>query len=303
MEKINYGVYGECCRLSNAIVEVLITLDVGPRVISYRLVNGENILGEHPDAAAKTEWGEWKPYGGHRLWAAPEALPRTYVPDNAPVSAEDVGDNSVRFTAPVEVQVGLQKQITVSLDPASSEVTVTNKLINTGVWPVEIAPWALTIMAGGGTCIIPQEPFISHDDYLLPARLVVLWHFTDMADPRYTFGKKYILFRNEPSLKTPQKIGLLDKQGWAGYLNGDTLFVKRFPYIYGATYPDCGCNFETYADGDFHEVETLGPLTTIEPQGSVEHVEKWYLFKGVNVDGTEESIDTMVRPLVEKITK
>jgi len=60
--------------------------------------------------------------------------------------------------------------------------------------------------------------------------------------------------------------------------------VKRFPYIEGATYPDCGCNFETYTAGDFMEVETLAPLTKLQPNESVTHIEQWYLF---NVEGVD----------------
>jgi hypothetical protein len=155
-------------------------------------------------------------------------------------------------------------------------------------------------MNGGGTTIFPNEPFISHDDRLLPARPMVLWHYTDMSDPRWHFGKKYVTLHTDSDLKFPQKVGAANKQGWAAYLRKSTLFVKRFPYKDGESYPDLGCNFETYTDGDFMEIETLGPMARLEPGRSAVHVEDWFLFKDVKADRAEASIEKVIMPLVER---
>ena len=302
IEKVKYPKFGECYKLSNGTVDVLITLDLGPRVIFYGFSGGENCLAEL-DANAKvpTEFGEWHPWGGHRLWHAPEVLPRSYVPDNGPVESEVIGKSTVRVAPAFEKETGIQKHIHVSLDRDGTGVTLTHILTNKGTWPVELAPWALTIVKGGGQTILPQEPFISHDDKLLPARSLTLWGFTDMSDPRWTFGRKYIRLKTDSKISgNPQKIGAANKQGWAGYLRDKTLFIKRFPYVECASYPDYGCNFETYTDGDFMEVETLGPLTKLDPGESATHVEHWYLFKDVDAGMTEDSLDNAIAPLVAK---
>lgn len=301
IDKVKFPNFGECYRLSNGTVDVLITLDLGPRVISYGFTGGENVLAElGPDAKVATPWGDWHPWGGHRLWHAPEVLPRSYVPDNGPVDSEIIGKSTVRVAPPFEEATGIQKHIHVSLDHDGTGVTLTHILTNKGIWPVELAPWALTIMKGGGTTIIPQEPFVSHDDKVLPARSMTLWGFTDMSDPRWTFGKRYIRLKSDTKLTDPQKIGVADKPGWAGYLRDKTLFIKRFHYVEGANYPDSGCNFETYTAGDFMEVETLGPLAKLEPGESATHVEHWFLFKDVNAGATEDSLDKAITPLVAK---
>ncbi len=302
IEKVKYSHYGECYKLSNGTVDVLVTLDVGPRVIFYGFTGGENNLAElGPDAKVPTEFGEWHPWGGHRLWHAPEVLPRSYMPDNGPVESEMIGKSTVRVAPALEKETGIQKQIHVSLDREGTGVTLTHILTNKGIWPLELAPWALTIVRGGGQTILPQEPFVSHDDKLLPARSLTLWGFTDMSDPRWTFGKKYVRLKTDSKITgNPQKIGAMNKLGWAGYLRDRTLFIKRFPYIEGANYPDYGCNFETYTDGDFMEVETLAPLVKLEPGESATHVEHWYLFKDVDAGATEDSLDKAVSPLVAK---
>jgi len=191
----------------------------------------------------------------------------------------------------------------ISLDRDGTGVTITHTLQNKGLWPIELAPWALTIVKGGGTTIIPQEPFISHDEKVLPARSLALWNFTDMSDSRWTFGKRFIQLRTDSKLKTPQKIGAAVHQGWAGYLRDKTLFIKRFPYMTDAIYPDYHSNFETYTDGDFMEVETLAPLTKLQPNETATHVEHWYLFKDVDAGDTEDSLDNAIAPLLAKTTK
>lgn len=301
IEKVAYFNQPNCYKLANGVAEVIVTTDIGPRVISYKLAGGENILAElGPDVVVKTDLGDWRPWGGHRLWHAPEVAPRTYSPDNSPVVMEIVGADSIRLTQPVEPATGIQKEMLVKLDAKGTRVTITHKLTNKGLWAVELAPWALTIMNGGGTTIIPNEPYIPHGEKLLPARPIVLWHYTDLSDPRWILGEKYIRLRSVKELEEPQKLGVADKQGWAAYLRGKTLFVKRFPYVEGAEYPDYGCNCETYTAGTFIEVETLGPMAKLEPGGSAVHVEHWYLFEGVDVGESEAELDAGVMPLVEK---
>lgn len=301
VEKISYSRYGDCYKISNGDAEVIITQNVGPRVISYKLKNDKNVFAEMGDnTGAKTEFGYWHHWGGHRLWAAPEVNPRTYWPDNDPVKIDVVGNDTIVATPAFETGTHLQLQMIVKLDSKGSGVTVTHKITNKDIWPIEFAPWAMTIMLGGGKTIIPQEPFISHDDKLSPCRSMTLWNFTDMSDPRWTFGKKYIQLKTDENLKAPQKIGVANKQGWGAYLVNNNLFVTRFPYTEGANYADYGCNFETYTEGNFMEVESLGTMTKLQPNETVTYVEKWYLFDNVNAGNSEESLDKAIQPLLKQ---
>lgn len=298
-ETITYSHYGKCCRIFNGEVEALVTLDIGPRIIRYGFVGGANALGElRPDEAVETALGSWHPWGGHRLWHAPEVSPRTYSPDDSPVESVDAGGLAAEVVQAVEPATGIRKQMRVELHPNGTCLQVTHTLTNTNLWAVELAPWALTITRGGGVTIVPQEPFASHAESLLPARPLVLWSYTDLSDPRWTFHSRYLLLRSDPGIDTPQKIGAANKQGWAAHLCGGELFVKRFPYAAGAAYPDYGCNFETFTKGSFMEVETLGPLAVLQPQESASHVETWHLFAGVDVGDTEASLHAAIAPLI-----
>jgi hypothetical protein len=300
IKKVKYYNNHDCVKLSNGTVDVIITTDIGPRIIAYRLTGGENMLREmDPKDSVKTEWGEWHPYGGHRFWHAPEVLPRSYVPDSEPVKVEELSDG-VMLTQNVEKPTLLQKHVQVQLSSTSSEVTVTHTLFNRGVWPVEAACWGLTIMHPGGEEIIPNEVYASHDDKLTAARSMVLWNYTDLSDSRFTLGKKFVRVRTDAAKKWPNKLGFQNTLGWTAYAVNGNLFVKRYPYIAGATYPDQGCNFETYTDGEFLECETLAPLITIEPGTSVFHVEKWSLFQGVKLPVTDDALEATLTPLLKQ---
>jgi len=291
-----------CLKLSNGRVELIATTDIGPRILRYGFPGQDNILGECPEAAVQTPLGEWKPRGGHRLWTAPEAIPRSYVPDNSPIEFETEGDDTIHLSQPVEAPTGIRKEMILTLDRSGTRVTVRHRITNENLWAIEVAPWALTIMNGGGAVVLPQEPFRSHDEYLLPARPMVLWHYTDLSDPRFTLGTKYLRLRTDAARDEPQKIGIANKQGWAAYLRKRTLFVKQFDYQEGAAYPDDGCNCESYTAASFIELETLAPLHQLEPGEPAEHVEVWHLFENVDVGASEDALDAAIAPLIAEIS-
>jgi len=297
-EKVNYGGWPNCIRLSNGQIELIITTDVGPRVIRFGFVGGQNLFKEYKDQLGKTGGQEWRIYGGHRLWHAPEANPRTYFPDNSPVKYSWNG-KTLKLTQPVETTTGIVKEMEITLDADGNHVALVHRLINKNQWEIELAPWALTVMAQGGRAIFPQEPYRPHPEYLLPVRPLALWGYTDMKDPRWIWGSKYIQLKQDPQATTKQKVGMLNTLGWAAYyLNGE-LFLKRYGYDPKLTYPDFGCNTETFTNADMLEVETLGALAKLPPNGQVEHIEHWFLYR-VPVGESESSIDQQVLPLVRQ---
>ena len=297
LERIAYGGWPNCLRLSNEQIELVATTDVGPRVIRLGFVGGPNLFKEWKEQLGATGGSEWRIYGGHRLWHAPEAQPRTYAPDNSP-SQHRWDGHALRLIQPVEPSTGIQKQIELSLDARENRVRVVHRLTNQNAWAVELAPWALSVLQGPGRAILPQEPPQAHEALLLPVRSLALWGYTDMSDPRWVWGRKYIQLRCDPAVNQPQKLGVMNTQGWAAYVGQGALFLKRFGYQAQAAYPDFGANTEAYTNGDMLEVETLGPLTRLEPGTAVEHVEQW-LVRAAEVDETETAIDRALLPLVQ----
>jgi hypothetical protein len=304
VQQIEYGGWKHNLRLANGDAELVVTLDVGPRVLSYRLAGGKNVFKEYAGQLGGTGEADWMIRGGHRLWAAPEDTTRTYAPDNGPVSFHEVSPGAVRFTPAPEKEYGLQKELEIRLEPSGSRVTVTHRITNVGRGATRLAPWALSVMAPGGTEVIPLPPKRPHPGSpknarsaadFAPALVVVAWPFTDFQDPRWHFGSRFITLKQDAG-RGATKLGLAHKEGAVGYLNGGTLFVKRFGYEEGKAYPDGGVNFETFTNEDMLEIESLGPLADLAPGRAVEHVERWELFGAVGEAATAAEIEAKVGP-------
>lgn len=293
LEKIPYGGWTNCLKLSSDGIELIVTLDVGPRVIRLGTPGGRNLFKEFEDQMGKTSGTEWMSFGGHRLWHAPEVIPRTYALDFEPVE-HTWKDNVLKLIQKTEPESGIQKEIEISI--LDRTVHVTHRLINRNLWAIEVAPWGLSVMAAGGRLLVPQEDFYPHPDVLTPARPLVLWHFTRMNDPRFTWGDRLIQMREDSQLNSKQKFGLRNAQGWAAYHLGKDLFLKAIPLIPGGTYPDMGCNCEFFTMPGFLEVESLGPLVKLEPNTATEHIEKWRVIPNVELPSEEKPLIAVLNP-------
>jgi len=271
--------YPNCVAIRNDDAELLITTDVGPRILRYRLLpDGENLFKTYEkDLGGQNEF-EWKLRGGHRLWIAPEDNSLTYVPDNVAIPWEQEADLTATFLNPAAPPWSMEKSLQVSLDSHGSRAVLVHQITNRSEQALAIAPWALTVMRPGGFMLTPQPPLGEHPRDLLPNRRWILWPYTDPGDPRWRYSEKFLGLRQEHSADVkPIKMGLGTEEGCAIYVHGNTVFYKSFDFDADATYPDFGCNFETFTDANMLEVESLGPLVSLEPEQTVEHREEWKL--------------------------
>lgn len=298
MEVVSYGGWEKCIRVRNNEIELVVTQKVGPRIIRAGFVGQQNLFKEYPEQMGKTGGEDWRIYGGHRLWHAPEANPRSYYPENQPVAI--AGDKNILvITAETETTTQIQKKMIIQLSENENRVKVTHQLYNRGLWPIEVAAWALSVMTSGGMAIVPQERFVPHTELLTPVRSLTLWGYTNMSDHRWRWGKRYITLQQKEEEKMPTKAGFGNTLGWVAYFVKKYLFLKVFSYQPGALYPDFGSNTELFANQDMCEVETLSPLQKVEPGDMLEHVENWFFYDNVTVENSDESINQIVLPLVE----
>jgi hypothetical protein len=269
-------------------VELVVTADVGPRVISYSFTGCKNVFVEFEEQLGRSGEKEWMARGGHRLWAAPERIPETYALDNAPVQAT-VNGSRISLLQPVETETGLQKEMTIELAASGSSVKVTHRIENTRSTSRRLSVWALTQMAPGGIAISPFPPRGSHDEVLVPTNPLTMWAYTNFSDPRWKFTKKYLTLKNDINYKEPQKAGLFNPKTLGAYLNAGTLFVKRSEAPgKSEDYPDFGCSFETFTNHSFLELETLAPLVDAKQGQSATHVEQWSLHRDVKLESIDD---------------
>lgn len=279
-EEIQWEPYGKCAVLSNGDVEVIVTLDVGPRIIRYALPGGPNIFGDHLDAETETEWGTFRLKGGHRLWHAPEKLPRTYEPDDVPVEHWAPTNTGIQVRQAPEPHTGMQKALEIGMDMQGTGVRVIHTLTNTLVWQMEAALWAISVMATGGVEVIPLP---NDDTSPLSNRTITLWPYSHFHDSRVRWGDRLVSVRQDPIVDYAFKMGANGRDGWAAYLVADLLYVKRYQPQPGMPYPDGGMTYETYVNGQFLEMETFSPLTRLAPGQSIRHEERWALASGVKL--------------------
>jgi len=294
IEKVPYRGWPNSYRMSNREVELIVLTDVGPRIIRYAFIGGQNLFKEFEEQMGRSGEKEWMPRGGHRLWMAPEDPVGSYALDNAPITAEQKGDTLV-LTGSVEKETGLQKQITVKLAPRGTAVEVAHRITNKGDRPKRIAAWALTMMAQGGVGITGFPPRGTHPKDLPPTNPLVMWAYTDFSDKRWQFTKKYLMLRQDPKASSPQKAGTFNKNTFGAYLLGSDLFIKRAAATDPSEQPDYGCSYETFTSADFLEMETLSALKTVAPGASVNHTEHWTLYKNVKIPAwTDDAIDRVL---------
>ncbi len=301
-QRVSYGGWRNCYKIFNKSVDIIVTADVGPRVIRFGFKGEPNEFWENTPVVGKKGGKAWVNFGGHRLWHSPESIPRTYYPDNFPVKVEN-HKTFLRFIQPVEKTTGIIKEMDFAFSsPVTTKIKVTHRLRNVGQWPVEFAIWALSVMAPGGMAVIPLPPRGPHSDprNLQPKNLMSMWSYTNLRDPRWTWGERYILLQQSNNEK-PQKVGVLDNEGWVGYCNHGNLFVKTYKVLKGVSYPDYNSNVETFTNDQMLEVETLSPLSVVKPDGSIEHVEFWYLFENVVKPRNDEDVERYILPKVKPL--
>jgi hypothetical protein len=276
IDTIEYGGWQGCARLSNGEVELVVPAAIGPRVIRYGFVGGQNLFQNYASQMGRSGEAHWQIRGGHRLWVAPENVPLSYALDNGPVHIEG-GDLRLTVTQPVEPESGLEKQIAIEMAPQGTAVTLRHRLTNRNPWTVRYAAWALSVMRTGGTAIAGFPPRARHDERLLATNPLVMWGYTDFSDPRWRFTPRFVLLRQDDQATVAQKTGLFAEDTCLAYSVGGELFVKRALAVEGVEYPDFGCSMEMFTNHEMLEMETLSPLASVAPGGSVEHVEHWNL--------------------------
>jgi len=301
VEKTEYKGWPNCYRVTNGEIELIVTGDVGPRIIRFAFVGGQNLFKEFPDQLGKNGEEKFQLRGGDRVWKAPEDPVATWAPDNVAVEIQLTSTGLVA-REPIEPLTHLQKEIEISMAPMGTNVTVSHRITNRSLFTLEFAPWALTMMAQGGIAVSGFPPRGRHPINLEATNPLVMWAYTNLADPRWKFTKKYLMLRQDPNNSEAQKLGLFNKDTWAAYLLNTEAFIKRVQSDPLKTYPDFGCSFETFTNNDFLEIETLGPLTKVQPGQTVEQVEHWALYRGVKIsEFTDQELDRVLLPLVQSV--
>lgn len=265
IEKTTFGDW-EAYRLTVGDAEMVVVTGVGPRIMSLRAGAGDNILFVDDTDIAR---GDWRIYGGHRLWVSPENED-CYAPDNEPCEVS-AGDGVLTATAPVPALTGLKKEITIS--SRGDRFVVSHAVTNTAEMLYCGAIWALTCVAPRGVVVLPWGTGGEWDQ-----KKVIFWskwggtHTSDVETNQWRPGND--LFRVHPTGEEG-KMGTNPAEAWMALCRYDATFIKQYEHDAWLTYPDDNCSAEIYTCEHFVEMESLGPVMTLAPGEKMTHEEVW----------------------------
>jgi hypothetical protein len=282
------------CSLENDHLRIDYLTQAGPRLVRLILAGSpDNLLAEVPDAHWPTPWGEYYLRGGHRVTIAPEALGLSYVPDNDGVLIEEL-PGGVRLLRPTETASGVSKSIEIQLHFDRPALTLRHSVRNDRPEALEMAAWTITQLPLGGIAAAPlrtTDRFNRHQ----PDRQLVLWPYASWQDERLFADDEYVWIDAQPDSEE-LKIGSLAR-GWLGYLRSGVFFLKRFDPQLERLHPDFNTNAQVYCNHSHIELETLAPLTVLEPGESSVHVETWEIYRAADVPQSIQGLSDLIRSL------
>jgi hypothetical protein len=104
-------------------------------------------------------------------------------------------------------------------------------------------------------------------------RSLVLWPYTNLVDPRLSWQERAAVIEAVPGPRF--KIGSGPSPGRLGYLIDRQLFTKEIMPAGDGTYPDRGAVAQVFVEDSFCELESVGPVVSLEPRSSASHREVW----------------------------
>lgn len=214
-----------CARVTNAAGhELLITVDKGPRIISYKGPTGRN-LAVIPRAGIDGPVGRFTFHDGHRLWVAPEVPAITHLLDDSSCAVDELA-GTLTVTAP-DNGSGLSDPLLSPSTRTDSSSTISSQTSGPKRWTSGVGPDPTP--AGGNS----DHPFLcARGERRAPGHPCPgLWPYTRPSDPRISHGE------NE-------------------------LFVKRF-MVPESPVPDLGASAQVYTGQGSVELETLGTMNRL----------------------------------------
>ena len=259
-------------------IRLMVTTSVGPRVLGLLTEDGQNHLAELPEMTLTCPGSDdFHMRGGSRLWAAPEDPRFTYRPDDDPVGVEEITDGVRLATRPDPVSE-TSREIDIRVT-GPERFAFDYRVVNCGQAPQRLAAWAITMMKPLGRAFLPVLTRDFDEGGFQGQRNVVLWSYSRNDDPRYVVHDGALEVRSsvmaDGPFDVPFKIGTTMRRGWAAHYRDGLLLVKYASHDEERDYADMGASGQIYSHGDFTELESLGPLTELDPGDVAEHHEDW----------------------------
>lgn len=278
-----YKPYGSCIRISNDTIELIVTVDKGPRIVYLGFVGEDNLL--YNDATLKYRFlnneisqicGQTAYhylYGGHRFYLSPSHLEQARYPDNDTV-LYSIDDDGITFQSQTQITSEMQLSCKIMLSETDADFMVVHTAVNHSAETKHAALCTTTMVDPKGYVILPQN---DGSDIFIANRVYVCWPFTRLHDSRLSMHDRFMTVQQDPAVNYPFKIGYNNTQGLISYVTGNTVLSKRYVHDLQAVYPDNGASTQIYCCKDFLELTAQSPMYRISPEETIKHVENFSL--------------------------
>jgi len=308
VNQISYRGWKQAVELRNDTVRVVVVPSIG-RIMHYGFLDGKNLLYTNPEmygeqlVPGEVYMKDGKLagplFGGDRLVTIPEDLIDRAL--NSRVNTDPWNDgrpwesqlieDGVSIKSPVSQLLGVQLRRRIRLKPHGTAVRIEQEMIklhpaaNAGNDSLPLTIWNLTQIPPPEQTWQPRAV----DSVFTNGFFVPPWS-ANRVDGNYEIQDG--LIRLTPNKQRSQKMGT-DARGWVAGWAGKTLFVERFDYIEGETYPEGGTSTAVYTNPTFAELECLSPKKVLAVGESIEHTIWWELYTA----GDEQAAVKVLRNL------
>jgi len=301
MKRLAYQGWQNCYQIESGDCRMIASADIGPRIVHLSRGKGENLLKLFESQIGKTGGNDWRLYGGHRVWHAPEDPVKSYIPDNDAVEAEILSEDALYLKVSLIPEV--EKSITMRVAKNGDGFEIVNRIRNVGDEVVKTASWGITTFAPGGVGYMPISKASSRSEALCASFQINLWDYTNFSDPAFVWREDWIEFHQKQAL-SKQKVGTFACNPWLAYRLGDSVVIKTYNFgkqdLSADEFPDLGSNVEVYFDRDMFELEGLSPWKDLNPGESVSHTERLQVL-AVDPEWSHEKVIELVKNSITPI--
>lgn len=279
VKEITTDEYGHCAVLTTEEIEIIVTLDYGPRIVSANRIGEPNLIYNKEDPELERSYG-------HKMRITLEKSTNAVYCDNSPVRYSPMADG-VRFIQTLSDPVQLELNMDIVFDTDIGSFMVVHSVLNQSREDIRLSIYTETPFGTDGFVFIPQSNIRESDR---PSRVLSLWENCRWNDERLFIGNHYVTVHSiipeieeagdfkliggdilEPRLK----IGVNNTAGFCGYIDGRLALVKRYVHNRTALYPFSGCSAFATANDGYLSIQNTSPFYLIAPGESARHIESW----------------------------
>jgi hypothetical protein len=290
VSRIAYHGWKDCYRLASAALEVIVVPAIGRIMQLGRIGDNAGVLWQNRELDGqlpKPNSGTWTNFGGDKCWPAPQSdwlriLGHEWPPpagfDASPFEVS-ITDAGLMVKSPVDPAWGIQAVRHIELDPSEAIMRVRTEFHKVSGKPVRVAIWTI-VQFSDPVCVAIALPL----DSRFPGGYTNLIK----ADPaELAVSGRLLTFVRHPHEFV--KIGSDSaKVVWVG----PSSVVRIQSELQTGEYPDGGCHVEVYTnpgDRKYVELETLGPLVTLEAGQTSEHTTTYSVLPRTTADARVEA--------------